>query len=871
MSLPAFASQIRGIGTLSRIVGPNTERLAATIESYCDGNKTNEVTKSEKDVSRCPVCWCAFEIGQSETEMSDHVETCLQRRQSMHRNTSDPATHGSETIEVIELCDDDDDDDDNDARAPLGEGEFDSCIVGRRYGSGKSVQKDEKCVLFWEPDNPYDENAVVVKRNSDSLGHLPRVVAAYIGPLLRENKVAVDGYIMKDSIGQEQLPVRFKLDFREELMDQESIVEGVRQIAYEHLNNVPASSAGALNRLYEMFTTVESIESQALGDEEHNFLNLFRSQTLDCQIVFVKLCQRSKYFYAINKIQLNEMTNIKSCVNRLICSGLFNRVDPRKNYSSERKQMMLSDIFRVKDLKQLISDYSARALGGPQCPSPAKMRSMKRENLIRYVMKRMEDQAPIFSSKYTSMFELILDACGGTIFEISAVHARSFQRIQRLFFLNEGHSLGMWHAIESGYLSYPSYLITRKTSVFGDQEMFQKYELSLVHAHKLLNAVQQKNDAEIDKWLEPAWKMLDNQENKVVDYPSAPLPFFLQFNSKWVYSVMATVGISFLEKRKQYRSAVDRLQQLLGGVYCTERRGYWWIRLSIDLEHLGKRFVMDALEIAETALADTSIRLDERLTLQRRILKLGKPPRRWKKPPWVHTMPKEPKTVYILNNSLDNTSGGKSKFIGYDSSVCTVEELALQYYATEEGGSYRGIHSEGGIWCTLFTLLLWPALFEPVPDVFRTRFQTAPLDLGYPGFYESRKASIDKILEDVKSGNANALLEQSWNSHYGVNVRGVTWDKHHLSTLQSIISCIGGPGIAAVCNLLCQDYSNWTAGMPDLLLWRESTRTAKLSEVKGPRDQLSDKQRTWIGYLTDSGISCEVLRVKEPKLKRPRS
>ena len=866
MNLPAFASQIRGIGTLSRIVGPNTERLAAIIENHRDGNAKDEVTESEKYAIRCPVCSCAFENGQSEAEMSEHVEICLHRKQGMDRRTSDAAAHDSEPVQVIELCDDEED-----IRASLGEGEFDSCIVGRRYGNGSSVLKDEKCVLFWEPNNPCDENAVLVKRSMDYLGHLPRVVAAYVGPLLRENKVEGHGCIMKDSIGYEQVPVRFKLNFKEQVVDRESIVERVRQISYEHLNNVPASSGRMLNRLYEMFTTVESIESKALGEDEHNFMNLFRSQTPACQIVFMKLCQRSKSFYAINKTQLNETTDIKSCVDQLVRSGLFNTVDPRKNCSAEKKQAILSDVFRVKDLKQLISDYSARALGGPKCPSPTKMRSMKRENLISYVLKKMEDQPPIFSTTYTPMVEIILDSCGGTIFEISAVHARSFLRIQRLFFLNEGHYLSMWHATESGCLSYPKYSITRKTSVFGGQKLFQKYELSLVHAHKLLNAVQQKNDAEIDKWLEPAWNMLDSKENKVIDYPRTPLPFFLQYNSKWVYSVMATVGISFLEKRKQYRSAIDRLQQLLGGVYCTERRGYWWIRLSVDLEHLGKGFAMDALEIAETALADTSIRLDERLTLQRRILKLGKPPRRWKKPAWVHTMPKEPKTIYILNNSLDNTRGGKSKFIGYDSSVCTVEELALQYYATEEGGSYRGIHSEGGIWCTLFTLLLWPALFQPVPDAFRTRFQTAPLDLGYPGFYESRKDVIDKILEDVKSGNGNALLEQSWNSHYGVTVRGVSWRKHDLSTLRSIISCIGGPGIAAVCNLLCQDYSNWTAGMPDLLLWRESTRTAKLSEVKGPRDQLSDKQRAWIGYLSDSGIPCEVLRVKEPKLKRLRS
>lgn len=41
----------------------------------------------------------------------------------------------------------------------------------------------------------------------------------------------------------------------------------------------------------------------------------------------------------------------------------------------------------------------------------------------------------------------------------------------------------------------------------------------------------------------------------------------------------------------------------------------------------------------------------------------------------------------------------------------TVEELALQHYASEEGGGWQGLHCEGGVWATLFTLLLWDVIF----------------------------------------------------------------------------------------------------------------------------------------------------------------
>ncbi len=38
--------------------------------------------------------------------------------------------------------------------------------------------------------------------------------------------------------------------------------------------------------------------------------------------------------------------------------------------------------------------------------------------------------------------------------------------------------------------------------------------------------------------------------------------------------------------------------------------------------------------------------------------------------------------------------------------------------------------------------------------------------------------------------------------------------------------------------------------MPDLLLWHAGRRAAKLSEVKGPRDRLSDQQRAWMAALS---------------------
>lgn len=54
------------------------------------------------------------------------------------------------------------------------------------------------------------------------------------------------------------------------------------------------------------------------------------------------------------------------------------------------------------------------------------------------------------------------------------------------------------------------------------------------------------------------------------------------------------------------------------------------MRLSIDLEHMGR--VNESLSVAETGLDDPWVRAGSRISLQRRVLRLGKPPRRWKVP-----------------------------------------------------------------------------------------------------------------------------------------------------------------------------------------------------------------------------------------------
>jgi Fanconi-associated nuclease 1 len=513
------------------------------------------------------------------------------------------------------------------------------------------------------------------------------------------------------------------------------------------------------------------------------------------------------------------------------------------------------------------TNFSKESVGGFSTPLPPTTRAAALATL-----QRRAETSP--TSRAAVLRELLVSS--GPILKILSSSYKALERLQRLFFLNEGHSLGQFLAIDAGVVKYPSYPITRQSPAFLTREDFLSYELALKQADVLTTALEEGDLEAAEAAVAPAWAAIDAGQHKEQPklqqlHPQPPSgsgsselsPLLLRrFSAPWVYCMMATAGVSILEKQKRYRDAAERLQQLLGGNCCPSRRGTWWLRLSTDLEHLGRS--NDALEIGEAALADDSLSPGDRLAVQRRVLRLGKPPRRWKKPSWAAAAQREPREVRIIGRPLSNHTGIKSKFYGFDGEQCSVEELALQYYATVTGGEFTGAHTEGGIWATLFGLLLWPQLFSlPVPDAFRTPFQTAPLDLDTDGFYTARMPEIEAQLSLIANGAGSAILESIWEEHFSTLCRGVNWERWTLEELQCIVNCVGGPGLAAVCRLLAQDLDR--GGMPDLLLWHPLEQKAKIVEVKGPRDRLSDTQRAWIAAMEDAGLDVEVLKVVEPK------
>ncbi|CAK9041431.1 unnamed protein product [Durusdinium trenchii] len=267
----------------------------------------------------------------------------------------------------------------------------------------------------------------------------------------------------------------------------------------------------------------------------------------------------------------------------------------------------------------------------------------------------------------------------------------------------------------------------------------------------------------------------------------------------------------------------------------------------------------------------------------------------------------------------DSGKCGRRMFDGFRLEELTVEELAMQHYFTEDGGSFQcGIHCEGAILRDLFGILLFDQMFHcSVEGAFVSAFQDAPLDLGTEAFYPSRSTAIEARLGELaamSAGDVAADVRQNFRRLQGWRIRGVRWDRYDATGMflpassdppspndekkgesessadevtkaatRSRVLCtssavevssedrhlaaaagaMGGRALAAALRLLCEDYNS--AGLPDLLLWswQSTSPRARFVEVKSERDTLARRQRLWLSTLRAAGAEAEVCHVRD--------
>ncbi|MBA0585850.1 hypothetical protein Gorai_016612 [Gossypium raimondii] len=573
------------------------------------------------------------------------------------------------------------------------------------------------------------------------------------------------------------------------------------------------------------------------------FNESFTSLSEDSQRLFVRLYTRKGPWFRLSTIMYPEICNPQQAVKELSATGyLYLFEDTTKLHDDEMKDLL--SLLTVSELRDILCTLRKKCNQGS-----------RKQNLIASLLSCYKGgSCPVLQRLILERTEI----CIRTSPEAESL----FWRAERLFFLNGEQDLSAFLLVDLGIVKYPTYNCIILEQIFSNESDLLAYEEAIEVAQVIDQSLDENNFELVLRCIMIADSRISCCPEKLIDSTSPDLMAIFRscFSASWVYSKVILLGISFLECERRYKDAIHLLRRLLDCFTCDTRRGYWTVRLSVDLEHIG--CPNESLSVAEAGLLDPWVRAGSRMALQRRVLRLAKPPRRWKTPSFSVTLKRKIIEVHIQGRPLNCEAGRKSRFYGEDGEQCGVEQLALQYYARE--GGWQGVHTESGIWMTIFGLLMWDVLLSDVPNVFRTRFQTAPLDMETDHFYLARKSLIEPQLQKIHDGLAEEILITSWELHMGTACRGVNWDQHSLSDLRAAVSCIRGPCLASLCRHLAQDYGSWSSGMPDLLLWRfhgDYKGEAKLVEVKGPRDQLSEQQRAWLLLLMDCGFNAEVCKV----------
>ncbi|CAL1366613.1 unnamed protein product [Linum trigynum] len=729
-------------------------------------------------------------------------------------------------------------------------------IVGRKFSDEKELNCGASITLLQDPENAKDPNAIKVLLGDSAscrvLGFLPRELARYLSPLIEKHGVIFEGFITSipdNPLDVVPIQIRSKDTLTSSSTDENEVKDlttswkNVLHVVESMKSNSPSAAKYQQNFII-LVQEVLRTNSHLFTDEERNFLELFFSLSDDSQRLFVRLYLRKGPWFRMSNVSYPEILNLKEASNELSAKGYMCSI----GHANELKNSNMEEILSLLTVSELREISSMLKKNGPL--------STRKQDIVAELCSLCKDgvcpKLPI----------AVMDRTGKCV-KIDAKAESLIWRAERLFFLNGEQDLRAFLLVDLGVVKYPNYNCVISEQIFTIRSELLAYEEAIEVAQLMDESLDESNSELVLTCITIAQSRLSSSCSKdiqAIPYETRAKTFSC-FSASWVYSKIGTLGISFLESKRRYNEAISLLKLLLSCFTCDGRRGYWTLRLSIDLEHIS--CPNESLTTAENGLLDPWVRAGSKMALQRRVIRLAKPPRRWKPPSFADSFKRKIREVHILGRPLNSETGVKSRFYGEDGDQCGVEQLALQYYAGE-GGGWQGVHTESGIWLTIFGLLMWDVMFSDVPNVFYNKFQTAPLDLDTDGFYAARKSAIESQLQKVHDGMAEEILITSWELNSGTACRGVNWERHSLSELRAVVTCTGGRCLASLCRHLAQDYRSWSSGMPDLLLWRfhDNYRgEVKLVEVKGPRDILSEQQRAWLLLLMDLGFNAEVCKV----------
>jgi hypothetical protein len=171
---------------------------------------------------------------------------------------------------------------------------------------------------------------------------------------------------------------------------------------------------------------------------------------------------------------------------------------------------------------------------------------------------------------------------------------------------------------------------------------------------------------------------------------------------------------------------------------------------------------------------------------------------------------------------------------------------------------------ENSLICSLFGLLCWEAIFQPVRGAFFHRFHAAPADLASPNFEARRLSMLSRCLARLDDGTYQTHVMRTFHVKFGTRSPFVHWNALDETLLQLALKCIRAEDIKLYCQRLLRSLAENCTGLPDLIQFDLQQCNYRMIEVKGPGDRLQDNQRRWLTYCQEHKLPMEICHVTWP-------
>ena len=333
--------------------------------------------------------------------------------------------------------------------------------------------------------------------------------------------------------------------------------------------------------LYRVIQHAFQRYSHTFTGKEISLVQVMKELPLESKALFIRLFMRRTQWFRTNQLKRYvEITKLKEALNVLSEKKLL--------ISMNERTPELAVLLKMLDMKELRM-FAAKAIANTNT------KRMRQEELREALRKNCKAEG---LGKLESGVREHLGECVA----VEAVAMDVVKHMQFTYFLNDVY--GLERFVIKG--RYPKYETNVRNELFKTRKELFDFRAASRAYEELEEALFQNDTNRMIPIVresctkigfilsEEDWRRIsDEKGSTVLSSPELPkttdLPVLQQcFTASFIHVRIAHHGISLLEKHKRYADAIELIQVLLGRTECKSKRGEWWNRFCIDLEHIGK-------------------------------------------------------------------------------------------------------------------------------------------------------------------------------------------------------------------------------------------------------------------------------------------